>query len=96
MKAKSTSCRQLQKQIQKDYSTTKIPLNNKNQFIPFNSERRLGKLIANHSDPSQPSTARRPTDEELIEKINFKNFNQIYKTVMNYENKRYSELTRSK
>ena len=58
--------------------------------MPFCSERRLGKLITERKDAEPPKA----TQEQLLERINFKNFQQVYKIVSDFEFKKYSQTTR--
>lgn len=75
---KSLSCAHLQESILREQRTEKKASLSK--FVPFCNERRLGKLIVSQSG----EVGKRASDQQLIEKINFKNFSKIYQMVLRY------------
>ena len=89
---KSLSCTLLQREMQRQNNEVLTCRRAANpEFVPFCLERKLGKLIVNDEKQHE----RRPSNAELLEKINFRNFHKIYMLVSKHENERYSQLTRS-
>ena len=74
-RSKSVSCQSLQKELLRECGSK-----SKGSFVPFCSERRLGRLISERKDGRHA----RATQEQLLERINFKNFQQVYKVVSDF------------